>query len=117
MRRITVKYGLKMIVGGIVAVILATFYHDQVARVLLLSPDGETQFVYLGLFWGAVLGFCGILVTVIGFLRAATAEQKVNLLPVLAALIIAVLIFFYLLFGWIRSPEEPRVRPGETITI
>ncbi len=117
MRRKTVKSGLKLIVGGIVAVILATFYHDLVARFFFLSPGGETQFVYLGLFWGGVLGFCGILVTIIGFLRVSTAEQKVSLLPTLAALIIAILVFLYLLFGSFKSQEQPQLRPGETITI
>lgn len=117
MRRNTVKSGLKLISGGIVAVILATFFHEQLARLLFLSPGGETRFIFLGLFWGGVLGFCGILVTIIGFLRAPAGERQVRLLPALITLIAVIVIFFILLFGSFRGSQQPRLRPGETITI
>lgn len=117
MRRSTVKSGLKLIIGGVVAVILATFFHEEMAWLLFLSPGGETQFVFWGLFWGGVLGFIGILLTVLGFLRAPAGEQRVSLRPVLVALIVSILLFFLLLFVTFRSPEQPRLRPGETITI
>ena len=116
MRRSTVKSGLKLIVGGVVSVILATFFHEQVAALLFFSPGGGTEFVFLGLFAGGVLGFSGILVTVFGFLRAPAGE-KVRLLPTLVTLIVVVLLFFILLSFSFRSTEQPRLRPGETITI
>lgn len=117
MRRVTIKSGLRLLTGGVVAVILAAFFHEQIARLLFLSPGGQDQFVFLGLFWGGVLGFCGILVTVIGFLRAPAGGRGVRLLPSVAALIVVVLVFFILLFLSFRSPEQPHLRPGETITI
>lgn len=117
MRRITIKSGLKLITGGVVAVILAAFFHEQIARLLFLSPAGQAQFVFLGLFWGGVLGFCGILVAVIGFLRAPAGERGVRLLPSVVALMVAVVVFFILLFLSFRNSEQPRLRPGETITI
>ena len=117
MRRSTVKSGLRLIIGGIVAVILASFFHEQLAELLFLSPAGETEFIYLGLFWGGVLGFCGILVTIIGFLRAPAGEQRVNLFSSVITLIVVILLFFILLFVTFRNPEQPRLRPGETITI
>ncbi|HTG82437.1 MAG TPA: hypothetical protein VL949_10870 [Geobacteraceae bacterium] len=117
MRRTTVGSGLKLIIGGVVAVILASFFHDQLATLLFLSPAGETELIFLGLFWGGVLGFCGILVTVIGFLRASGGERRINLLRSVIALIMVVLLFFILLFATFRNPEPRRLRPGETITI
>lgn len=110
--------GLRLIVGGIVAVILATFCHDQIAALFMFSPGGETRFIYLGLFWGGVFGFCGILVTIIGFLRTPGGGGKENLFPTVLFLVFAVLLFFILLWASFRNPyEQPRLRPGETITI
>lgn len=117
MRRSTVKSGLRLVVGGIVSVILATFFHEQAAALLFFPPGGETSFVFLGLFWGGVLGFCGILVTVLGFLRAPAGGERVRLLPTLVTLVVVVLIFFILLSLSLRKTEQPRLRPGETITI
>ncbi|HEY6874101.1 MAG TPA: hypothetical protein VI298_15360 [Geobacteraceae bacterium] len=116
MRRNTVKSGLNLISGGVVAVILATFFHEQMAGLLFLSPGGETRFVFLGLFWGGILGFCGILVTIIGFLRPPAGERQVRLFAALLTLVVVILIFFILLVGSFRSSELPRLR-GETITI
>ena len=117
MRRSTVKSGLRLIIWGIVSVILATFFHQEVANLLFLSPGGEDQLVYLGLFWGGTLGFLGIIVIVSGFLRTSTGERKEKLLPTLALLMLLILTFFVLLLVSFRTPEHPRLRPGETITI
>jgi len=117
MRRNTVKSGLRLIIWGIVSVILATFFHQEVANLLFLSPGGEDQLVYLGLFSGGTLGFLGIIVIVSGFLRTSTGERKEKLLPTLALLMLLILTFFVLLFVSFRMPEQPRLRPGETITI
>ncbi len=117
MRRSTIKPGLRLISGGVVAVILASFFHEQMAELLFLSPGGEAEFIFLGLFWGGVRGFFGILGTIIGFLLAPAGEQRVNLLRSVITLIVVILLFFILLFVTFRNPESPRLRPGETITI
>lgn len=117
MRRSTVKSGLRLLIGGVVLVILAAFFHEQVATILFLSPGSESQFIFFGLFWGGVLGFCGILVTVLGFLRPPAGGERKSLLPSLVILIVVVLVFFILLYFSFRSSEQPRLRPGETITI
>ena len=117
MRRSTVKSGLKLIIAAVVLVILAAFFHEQIADFLLLSPGGETQFIFLGLFWGGVSGFCGIAVAVVGLLRTPGGEHAVSLLRPMAILAALVFLFMYLLFSSFSPPERPKLRPGETITI
>ncbi|HLO25058.1 MAG TPA: hypothetical protein VK187_03025 [Geobacteraceae bacterium] len=117
MRRSTVRSGLRLIITAVVSVILAAFFHDDIAALLSLSPGGETQFIFLGLFWGGVFGFCGILVTVIGLLRAPGREHEVGLLRSMIILVALVLLFLYLLLNSFNQPERPQLRPGETITI
>ncbi len=117
MRRSTVRTGIRLLIAAVAAVILAAFFHGTVADALALTPGGETQFVYLGLFWGGVLGFCGILVSLVGLLRAPGGQAVPGLLRPLAVLAILVLLFFYLLLTSFNRPERPELRPGETITI
>ena len=117
MRRSTVKSGLNLIIAAVASVILAAFYHEHVAALFFLSPSGETQFIFLGLFWGGVIGFCGIAVTVAGLLRAPMEERAVSLLRPIIILTSLVLLFMFLLFSSFGPPERPKLRPGETITI
>jgi Mg2+/citrate symporter len=57
-------------------------------------------------------------VAIIGFLRSPEGDGKANLLPSVLLLIFAVLFFFILLWTSFLNPDEqPRLRPGETITI
>lgn len=113
----TVRYGIRLINGGIVSVILATFFHGTVANLLLLSAGGETWFVFLGLLAGCILGFTGILVAVAGFLRAGNGHDEQRLLPSLFILIILIALFFLFLVFPFRGSDQPRLHPGETITI
>lgn len=117
MRRKTIKQGLKLVIGGIVAVILVTFFHQNLASFLFLSPGGEIELIYLGLFWGGVLGFCGILLTIFGFFRAPMGEKVVSLRFSVLTLVLLICLFFILLFFSFGNTEKPRLRPGETITI
>ena len=117
MRVKTVSSGVKLISGGIVSVILATYFHEHVAAILRFSQEGETRFIFLGLFLGGGLGFCGILITVIGFLLTPLGVERKSLLPVLCFLIAVVFIFFMLLLHSFTVKEHPRLLPGESITI
>jgi hypothetical protein len=117
MRRSIVKTGLNLLMAAVVSVILAAFYHEYIAAFFFLSPGGETQFIFLGLFWGGVFGFCGIAVTVIGLLRAPGGKEPVSLLRTMIILAALVLLFVLLLFSSFRTPEYPKLRPGETVTI
>ena len=117
MRRSTVNSGLKLIIAAVILVILAAFFHEQTAAFFFLSPDGETQFIFLGLFWGGVFGFCGITVAIVGLLRAPGGEYAVRLARPIIILAALVLLFLFLLFSSFSAPEHPQLRPGETITI
>jgi Na+-driven multidrug efflux pump len=117
MRRRTVRTGLHLIIMAVVLVILAAFYHDQLALFLSLSPARETMFTYLGLMWGGIFGFCGITVTVIGLLRSPGGEPRPGLMKPVIILALLVLLFICLFFSSFNRPEYPRLRPGDTITI
>jgi len=117
MRRSTVNSGLKLTIAAVVSITLSAFFHEYVAALFFLAPGGETQYIFLGLFWGGVFGFFGIAVTVVGLLRAPQGEQAVSLLRPVAILAALVLMFMALLFSSFNAPERPKLHPGETITI
>lgn len=118
MRRNSVQYGLKLVIVAIFMVIAATFYHEEVAALLVMTPAAEMRFVFLGLFVGGVCGCLGILITVAGILRGSAADRSVPLAPTIIILAATILLFFFLLYSSFRAPAEPpRLRPGETITI
>jgi hypothetical protein len=117
MRKRTVKTGFNMLLAGVVSLILATFYHGHVARLLLLSPGGETVFIFLGFLVGAGAGSLGILVALAGVVLAPGKEQEVRLSYTLILLTSAIVIYLFLSYLSLTSSEPPRLEPGETITI
>lgn len=117
MRKSTVRHGLNMIIAGLAAVTLAAFFPAQVAGFLRLSPAGEARFVFFGLFCGGLFGGLGMLVAVAGLLRRGGEGRPVRLLPVLLVLVVMIMVFSVLLVLAVRAPEQPRLRPGETIVI
>jgi hypothetical protein len=117
MRKRTVKTGCNMLLAGVVSLILATFYHGHVARLLQLSPGGETVFVFLGFLVGAGAGSLGILLALAGVVLAPGKEQEVRLSYTLILLASAIVIYLFLSYLSLTSSEPPRLEPGETITI
>ncbi len=117
MRKRTVNIGLNMISAGILLIILATFFHEQASRLLFLPTAAEARFVFLGLFWGGTTGCFGILVTVAGMLRREIDKENRHLALTLIILGIVTALFFMLLFTSFTTHGQPRLRPGETITI
>ncbi len=117
MRASTVRHGLHMVIAGIVAVTLAAFFPGQVADILRLTPAGEAGFVFFGLFCGGLAGGFGMLVALAGLLRSGAGVKPVRLLPALLVLAALIVLFGLLLVSAVRTPEQPRLRPGETITI
>jgi hypothetical protein len=117
MRKRTVKTGFNLLLAGVVSLILATFYHGHVARLLLLSPGGETVFVFMGLLVGAGTGALGILLALAGVVLAPGKEQEVRLSYTLILLTSAIVIYFFLSYQSLTDTEPPRQETGETITI
>lgn len=117
MRKGTVKSGLNLLIAAVVPLILVTFYHEQIARLLILSPYSETMLVYLGFFWGGVSGCLGILVIVAGLVLSAGRGPEVRLAPSVILLAAALFLYFILFYSSITTTEPTKLRPGETITI
>ena len=116
MRIRTVKYGIYFIAGGIFSVIMGTFFHSQIAELLMLSRGDEAWFIFLGLMFGAMLGCTGIIVSVTGFLHAPRDGQE-TVLPAIVLLLLLILLFFFLLFFHAGKTDQQRLRPGESIVI
>ena len=116
MRKTTVRTGLTVITAGIALVTVTTFCHDWLAALLLLSPEGEMRFIIVGLFGGGLFGGVGTIITVTGLFRAG-GGREVRLFPVLLFLAVTVFLFCVLFYSSVEQPRQPRLRPGETITI
>lgn len=117
MRKGTLKKGVNLLNAGLVAVILATFYHTGIAWLFRLSPAGETQLIFFGLFWGGVLGGAGIMVVLFGLLRQSVPGERTRLTPAVALLAVLAVFFLALWFFSSTTSIQPRLSPGETITI
>jgi len=117
MRKGTVKSGLNLLLAAVVPLILVAFYHEQIARLLILSPYSETMLVYLGFFWSGVSGCLGILVTVVGLVRSAGRGPEVTLSYSVIFLVAALIIYFFLFYASFTTTEPTKLRPGETIII
>src|SRR5690242_7780159 len=108
LRKGTVKKGVKLLIAAVCLLIAASFYHDELAGILFLSPSDVQQLVYFSFFWGGILGGAGIMVVVTGLLRSAGREDALTrLAPTLWLLVVAVIIFFILLYRSFGTPQEP----------
>lgn len=117
MRKSTVKLGLNCIIAAIVSITLASYFHQEIARLVFLSGEAEARFVFLGLFWGGILGGLGVVIVSFGFLRAPSAEHNNQLKSTILVLIAVSILFFVLFFSFFKSLEPTRSRPDETITV
>jgi Na+-driven multidrug efflux pump len=117
MRKRTVKTGLNLILAGIVSLVLASFYHEHIARLLFLSPGAEILFVYLGFFFGCLSGCVGISVTLFGLARSAGKAPYVSLSHTIILLLAALIIYGFLFYASLTNTDSPKLQPGETITI
>lgn len=117
MRKSTVKRGLNCIIAGIVSVTLASYFHQEIARLFLLSGEAEARLVFLGLFWGGIFGILGVIMAAFGFLRAPSTEHNTHIVPTLLVLITIIILFFVLFFSFFKSLEPHHSSPDETITV
>jgi hypothetical protein len=117
MHKRTVKSGLNLIVAGIVAIIMATFYHGEVSQLLSLTVSGQNRLIVFGLFCGGLSSGLGIIVALVGLLRNQAESNDTGLSRTIVVLIAVVLLFFYLFYRSIGAPHPPPLRQGETIII
>lgn len=121
MRKRTVRNGLRLVMAALILIVLASFYHGQLADLFSLSLSAENRIYRLGMFWAAAIGGYGVVTTVFGFvLSPHKNDVQIRLLPIFIGVTAMMFLFFYLLSSSIDAPprdEQRRVRPGETITI
>lgn len=117
MRKKTVKLGLNYLFCAIVVIIIATFFHDHIAWLFLLTPAGESDLTIAGIVIGGICGGFGVLIVALGFLQTADFDHDVRLKPIILALAAALFLFMMLLYSSFTNPPPPKLHPGETITI
>ena len=122
MRKRTVRNGIRLVIVAFVLIILASFFHAEIADFFSLPVASESRIYRNGMFWAAAIGGYGVVWMALGLvLSPIKYEVKVvRLLPSFLCLTALVFIFFYLLSSSIENPDKEeyrRLRPGETITI
>lgn len=121
MRKRTVRSGMRLVLAALILIIMASFYHERIAELFVLSPAAGNRIYNLGIFWATAIGSYGVVLVAFGFvLSSQKRDEPVRILPTFLILSGLVILFFYLLTVTISSPfreELKRPRPGETITI
>ena len=117
MRKSTVRSGLRFMGFGIACVIVATFFQEQVSRLLFLGLAGEASLTFLGFFLGGMCGGFGVLIAAAGLLQSAAPGSRVRLAPTVLMLISLIVLFFVLAYHSLTTPSVPRLQPGESISI
>ena len=117
MNKRTVRSGLNLIIAGIVAIILSTFFNDDVTRLLSLTIPAQKSFIAVGLFSGGLCSGLGIMIALAGALRSRADSARIRLTRTLLVLVAVILLFFALFYRSLTSLQEPPLRPDETIVI
>ena len=117
MHKKTVRSGLRFMAAGMALVMLATFFHAQLASLLFLNFENEARLTFLGFFLGGVSGGCGVLVTAVGLLQSAGREPGVRLAPTVLLLLSLIALFFVLAYNSVSVPVAPMLPSGESINI
>lgn len=119
MRKRTIRSGMNMLLAAMLLIILFSFFHGGMARLMFLSPGSEQRLLSMGMFAAAALGGYAVVMSVLGLvLPSDYRDAKVRIMPVFVLLLCSVAFFFYLFFAsFNRPPEEQPMRPGTTITI
>lgn len=117
MRKATVRSGIRAISAGIISLMAATFFHDELAHLLFLGVEAEARLTFFGFFLSGVLGGFGVLVAALGLLQSGAGHARVRLAPSLMLLFSLVMLFFFLTYTSITTPPPPVLEPGESINI
>ena len=117
MRKKTVRSGLKFMLAGMLSVIVATFFSDELARLLFLGIGGAARVTFFGFFLGGMCGGCGVLLSAVGLLQRGGDEKGVRLAPTVLLLIFLFILFFFLAYQSLTAPDAPSLPAGESIDI
>jgi len=117
MRNKTIRSGLRFIAAGIVCVMVATFFHAEVSRLLFLDMADEARLTFLGFFLGGICGGCGVLVAAVGLLQSGSQEARVRLAPTVLLLISLIALFFVLAYNSMSVPQANPLQQGESVNI
>lgn len=117
MRKKTVRSGLRFIAAGIVCVMIASIFHDQVSRLLFLDMANEVRLTFLGFFMGGTFAGCGVLVAAVGLLQSGVDEVRVRLAPTVVLVLSLIVLFFVLGYNSVTAPKVSPLQPGESINI
>jgi hypothetical protein len=118
MRSKTVRNGLRFIAGGVLCIILATFFTHQISRYLFLGLADEDRLAMLGFFAGGMSSAWGILIAAAGVLQSGAKEMRVRLAPTILLLFALISLFFVLTYkSFTAPPAQPQLQPGESINI
>lgn len=118
MRKRTVKLGLNLLCCGLLLVIVAIFFHNQMANIFVMTSGSEFRLIMFGLFWGGVLGCVGTIITCFGMVQSPLANSRESQLKkVTYALVIMIILFVWLLTNLSKTTSPPRLKPGNTIII
>jgi hypothetical protein len=117
MRKSTVRRGIRSICVGVVALIVATFFHSDLAIIFRLGLEGEGRLTFVGFFLAGMFGGFGVLLAALGLLQSGTGESRLRLLPSIVLLFCLIGLFFVLTYTWITSPQSLPLAPGDSINI
>lgn len=120
MRKRTLRGGMRLLLAALVLIILASFYHADLAGFLSLTPGMEQRLYRLGMFGATAMGIYGVILAVSGLLLPGdrSDERRVRIAPVFVMLLCALALFFYLFVTSFTAPSEERpLQPGESISI
>ena len=119
MRKRTIRKGLQFILVALFLIILASYYHSELAGFFAFSVSSEERFYGLEIFLAAATGSYGVVLTVFGFVLSGDARDAgIRLLPVFLLIVTAVMLFFFLLISSLNGTSNPvPLPPRETITI
>ena len=117
MRKKTVRSGLRFIALGIACVMVATFFHAELSRLLFLDMFSQARVMSAGFLVGGITGAWGVLVAAAGLLQSGSDEPGVRLAPTVLLLFSLIILFFVLFYNSISIPQSPSLQPGESIDI
>ncbi len=120
MRKGTVRAGMRIILSALILIMLASFYHAGVARLLSLAPDSALTLYGQVVVISLITGILGVIMAVAGLIKSpGRHDYKIKIYPLFLLLVGVVLFYIYMMVysGVPEFEDDPPLKPGETVTI